>query len=80
MPKIKKQESNVFSLIDDYLEKLFSKRNLGIINMSLGEILKYELSFSLMRYCYNKAEEIEEWFEKLILLLIYSRVNGREIS
>lgn len=68
------------TLIDDYLEEIFSKRSPGTINMSLGEILKYELSFSLMRYYYNGVEDIEDWFESLILLLIYSRINGWSIN
>lgn len=82
LDEAKNQENRIksISLIDDYLEKLFNKREPGTITLSLGEILKYELSFSLMRYYYNRPEEVEEWFETLILLLIYSRINGWSIS
>ena len=47
------------------------------LNMSLNDILRFELSFSIVRYYYNNFEKgIDDWYESLTKAVIYSRING----
>jgi len=66
------------SLIEDYLDELMSHMNPDSQTMSLADILKFELSFSIMRYYYNNwsEERFPDWFEDLTKAIIYSQING----